>query len=413
MKYITRHLEQKIKEYINQFPVVVLTGARQAGKSTLLKHIFQAKGWEYVNFDQRGVLERVKSDPDLFVKDISSNIIIDEAQKAPELFHSIKWRIDEGLKYKIILSGSANFQLLHRVTETLAGRVGVLELFPLSLNEKYKHINILGLLFSSEDIEKISDKIKNCKSMKDEYIFQHILWGGYPRLLEYKNSEQKLNWFENYRTTYIERDLRDLTQVADISDFQRFYQMLAFQIGNILNLSNIANDIGITVPTCKKYLQILEASYQYFLLKPYHINIHKRLIKSPKVYSLDTGLCNFFLGNNSIKQLKESGKFGSIFENCIISELMKQNSLLPRRNNMYFWRTSNGAEIDLIIEKGQDLIPIEIKSNVKISDVSIRGLVDFMKLKITKRVLFGVVFYRGDKIFRLSDKILAIPVSYF
>lgn len=412
MKYIKRHLEEKIVKYVNQFPVIVVTGARQSGKSTLLNHLFKDKDWEYINFDQRGILERVKSDPDLFVKDISSNIIIDEAQKVPELFHSIKWRIDEGLKYKIILSGSANFQLLHKVTETLAGRAGVLELFPLTLNEKYRLKNILELFFSSRDIKKIVNKINDYKTIEDEFLFSHILWGGYPKPLQYKNKEQKLNWFENYRTTYIERDLRDLTQVADISDFQRFYQILAFQVGNILNLSNISNDIGVTVPTCKKYLQILEASYQYFLLKPYHLNIHKRLIKSPKIYTWDTGLCNFFLGNNSIKQLKESGKFGNIFENCVISEIMKQNSLLPYRCNTYFWRTSNGAEIDLIIERGLDLIPIEIKSNIKISDISIRGLIDFMKLKISKRILFGIVFYRGDKILRISDKILAIPVNY-
>ncbi|MBU1366466.1 MAG: ATP-binding protein, partial [Candidatus Omnitrophica bacterium] len=401
-----------LKKYVSQFPVVVLTGARQAGKSTLLKHLFKSGRWEYVNFDKRGVLEKVKSDPDLFVKDISSNIIIDEAQKAPEVFHSIKWRIDEGLKYKIILSGSANFQLLHKVTETLAGRAGILELFPFSVNEKYKGSNILELLFSSQSIKKIADRIRNYKRIKDEFILQHILWGGYPKVFEYRNTGLKLNWFENYRTTYIERDLRDLTQIANISDFQRFYQMLAFQIGSILNLSNIANDVGITVPTCKKYLQILEASYQYLLLKPYHLNVHKRLIKSPKVYVWDTGLCNFFLGYSSIKQLKESGRFGNIFENCIISEMTKQNNLLQKKSNMYFWRTSNGAEIDLIIERGEDVIPIEIKSNVRINNVSIRGLLDFLKLKTPKRILFGVVFYRGDRIFRLTEKILAIPVGY-
>ncbi|MBU1122673.1 MAG: ATP-binding protein [Candidatus Omnitrophica bacterium] len=412
MKYIHRQIEGKLKKYVEQFPVIVLTGARQAGKSTLLKQLFKGENWEYVNFDQRGILERVKADPDLFVKDISSNIIIDEAQKVPELFHSIKWRVDEGLKYKIILSGSANFQLLNKVTETLAGRAGVLDLFSFTLSEKHKGNNILELLFSSKDILKVADKIKTSRFIYDEEIFQHILWGGYPKLCEYKDIESRINWLENYRTTYIERDLRDLTQVADISDFQRFYQMLAFQVGNILNLSNLANDIGVTVPTCKKYSQILQASYQYFLLKPYHLNIRKRLIKSSKIYSWDMGLCNYFLGNTSIKELKESGKLGNIFENYVISEIEKQNSFLIRKSNMYFWRTANGAEVDLVIERGEDIIPIEIKSGVKISNNSIRGLSDFMKLKISKRILFGIVFYRGDKIYRLTDNILAVPIGY-
>ncbi|MBU1121444.1 MAG: ATP-binding protein [Candidatus Omnitrophica bacterium] len=412
MKYIHRQIEGKLKKYVEQFPVVVLTGARQAGKSTLLKQLFKGENWEYVSFDQRGILERVKADPDLFVRDISSNIIIDEAQKVPELFHSIKWRVDEGLKYKIILSGSANFQLLNKVTETLAGRAGVLDLFPFSISEKYDGNNILEILFSSKDILKAADKIKSSGFIYDEEIFHHVLWGGYPKLIEYKDSESRINWLENYRTTYIERDLRDLTQVANISDFQRFYQMLAFQVGNILNLSNLANDIGVTVPTCKKYFQILEASYQYFILKPYHLNIRKRLIKSPKIYSWDTGLCNYFLGNTSIKELKGKGTFGNIFENYVMSEIAKQNSFLVRKSNMYFWRTANGAEVDLIMERGEDIIPVEIKSSVKLSDNSLRGLFDFMKLKTTKRISLGIVFYRGDKIYRLTDNVLAVPIGY-
>ena len=412
MEYVRRHLEDKIKRYVRQFPVVVLTGARQAGKSTLLKHLFTRSGWEYVNLDQRGILEHIRQDPDLFVKDISSNVIIDEAQKAPELFHSIKWGVDEGARHKIILSGSANLQLLHKVTETLAGRAGVLELFPLSINEKYNRANILELLTSAGSIRALIDKLKGHRVIDDSNIFEHMLWGGYPKLLEYRASQLKLNWFENYRTVYIERDLRDLSQVADLSDFQRFYQILAFQCAGILNLSNIANDIGITVPTCKKYLQILEATYQYFLLKPYHLNIRKRLIKSPKLYIWDTGLANYFLENSTLKQLKSSGRLGSILENCVIAELLKQNSLMARKSNLYFWRTSNGAEVDLIIEKGQALIPVEIKSSANVSIGSIRGLVDFLKLEAAKHMPFGVVFYRGDKIFRLTEKILAVPVGY-
>ena len=412
MRYIHRYIESKIKEYVKQFPVVVLTGPRQAGKSTLLKYLFKGKDWEYVNLDQRGVLERVKDDPDLFVKDIRSNIVIDEAQKAPDIFHSIKWKVDEGMKHKVILSGSANFQLLHKVTETLAGRVGILELLPLGLVEKYKRPGILALLLNSSNIEGINKRIDKSSHIEDGDLHQHFLWGGYPKLLEYRANEFKLNWLENYRTSYIERDLRDLAQVAEISDFQRFYQMLAFQIGELLNLSNLANEIGISVPTCKKYFQILEASYQYFLLRPYHLNVRKRLIRSPKTYIWDTGICNYFLGNNSVRQLINSSKWGNMFENCVISEFMKQNTFLSKKADMYFWRTSNGAEVDLIIERGRVLIPVEIKSAMKISPVSIRGLLDFMKLNTNRQIPFGVVLYRGEKVFRLSESIVAIPDSY-
>lgn len=412
MRYIHRYLESKIKEYVKQFPVVALTGPRQAGKSTLLKHLFKGNDWEYVNLDQRGALERIKNDPDLFVKDIRSNVIIDEAQKAPDIFHSIKWKVDEGMKYKVVLSGSANFHLLHNVTETLAGRVGILELLPFSLVEKYRHPGILGLLLNSSSIEELEKKIDKSLYIKDSFLHQHFLWGGYPKLLEYRANKFKSNWLENYRTSYIERDLRDLAQVAEIGDFQRFYQMLAFQTGELLNLSNLANEIGVSVPTCKKYFQILESSYQYFLLRSFHLNVRKRLIKSPKVYIWDTGMCNYFLGNSSVKQLINSNKWGNMFENCVISEIMKQNTFLPKKANMYFWRTSNGAEVDLIIEWDKVLIPVEIKSSIKISPISIRGLVDFMKLHTNKQIPFGVVLYRGEKVFRLSEGIVAIPDSY-
>jgi len=411
MNYIPRQLEGKLGRYVKQFPVVVLTGARQSGKSTLLRHLFNGGRWQYLSLDQRGILGRINSDPDLFVKDILANIIIDEAQKAPGLFHSIKWRIDEGLKYKIILSGSANFQLLHKVTETLAGRAGVLELFPLSLGEKYRQKPFLEMLLSCQDINTLAKRIDGRKVISNEKILQHILWGGYPKVFGYKQKELKLNWFENYRTTYIERDLRDVAQVADLGDFQRFYQMLAFQTGGILNLSAIANELGISVPTCKKYLQILEASYQYFLLRPYHVNIHKRLVKSPKVYIGDTGLCNYFMGNTSLNELLSSGKMGGIFENSVISEIKKQNGLLVKRCDLYFWRTAHGSEVDLILEKEGKLIPAEIKSSINLSTSSFRGMLDFMRLKLPKRIPFGLVFYRGDKAFRLAEKILAVPAG--
>ena len=415
MTYLPRQLEGKIEKYVRQFPAVILTGARQTGKSTLLQHVFLKKDdWKYITLDQRGVLERIQSDPDLFIKDIDSNLIIDESQKAPNLFHSIKWKIDQGTKHKIILSGSANFHLMKSVTETLAGRAGVLELFPLSLSEKHKKPSfLLEILLAAKNPSQLIERIKDSPALPESAIVQHVLWGGYPKLLEYKNTEAKLNWFENYRTIYIERDLRDLAQVADMNDFQRFYQALAFQSGGILNLSSIANDLGISVPTCKKYLDILILSYQFFALPAYHLNVKKRLIKSPKIYITDTGLGNYLTENLAVGQkLKASAMFGRILENALIAEIMKHNTVVSQRCNLFFWRTSNGAEVDLIIEHGNELIPVEIKANVQISNLSIRGLIDFVKFKTAKMVRFGVVIYRGEEVVRLSERIVDIPMKY-
>ena len=412
MKYVTRYIEYKIKTYLKQFPVILLTGPRQSGKSTLLKHLFNTDKWSYISLDQRGTVERIKSDPDLFAKDIHSNIIVDEAQKIPDLFESIKWRVDKGMKHKVILSGSANFQLMQQVSESLAGRAGIIRLYPFTLSEKYNRHNILELILDASNIKELIKKLKMNKPLDDKTIFKNILWGGYPKLIEYKTNDLIINWFENYLTTYIERDLRDLAQVADLSDFQKFYKILSFQSGELTNLNSIANNIGVTVPTCKKYLQILEISYQYFRLNPYHINIRKRLIKTPKIYNWDTGILNFLIENESETQLLNSNKWGNILENFIITEIMKQNSFLKKKRNMYFWRTSNGAEIDLIIEHQDKLIPIEIKSGVKITNNNIRGLKDFIELKINKNIPFGIIFYRGEDICRYTENILLIPIGY-
>ncbi|MCK5594624.1 DUF4143 domain-containing protein, partial [bacterium] len=228
--------------------------------------------------------------------------------------------------------------------------------------------------------------------------------------LEYKSNEQKQNWLDNYITTYIEKDLRNLAQIGDIGDFQRFYKMLAFQSGNILNLSNISRDIGLSVPTCKKYLHILEASYQYTRLRPYHVNTRKRLIKSPKIYMLDTGLCNYLIGNDSLDKLKNAGSLGSILETWIISEFIKHNNIQRKKKNLYFWRTSNGAEVDLLIENDGKIIPIEIKNSSRIKVESIRGIKEFISMDID-RVPFGIVLYRGDEAYRISDKIWAVPIN--
>jgi len=412
MRYITRHIENKVRSYLKQFPVVIITGSRQVGKSTMLKHMFHNNEWKYVSLDLRSVVERINADPDLFVKDIDSNIIIDEAQKAPALFHSLKYLIDKGTPYKIILSGSANFMLLSNVTETLAGRAGILELYPFCIGEVHRKAgtSIITTIYQGKKPEDVSNA-KNISLLTDKQNLNNILFGGYPRLLQYKEVEPKLNWFENYITTYIERDLRNLANVGDISDFQRFYKILAFQTGNILNMSTIAGDIGISVPTCKKYLNILEASYQHTLLKPYHMNIRKRLVKSPKVYIVDTGLGNFFMGNDSLDRLKNTGSFGHIVETWVLGEFIKYNNILPRKRNLYYWRTSNGAEIDLIIENGANIIPVEIKTSVQIRRKTIRGLEEFMALKQKAIIPFGIVFYRGEDIYKISNNIWAIPIT--
>ena len=412
MRYKHRWCEKTFFLYLDQFPVVILTGPRQSGKSTLLKNLFSSQ-WNCYSLDQRGTLARIIDDPDLFVQDLRGDTIIDEAQKAPDLFHAIKYHIDNIGTIKFILSGSANFRLLKSVTETLAGRAGLIELFPFSLSETKEIPSnfFFHAIFEARNTEDLM-QWKPIHIPREEDIFDQIINGGYPKIWEYEEAEQKYIWFENYRSTYIERDLRDLAQLDNLHDFQKLYQLLAFQTANLLNLANIANDIGFSPQTAKKYLRILQSSYQYYLLYPYLENMRKRLIKTPKVYLMDTGIGNFFLENHNQEVLKKSGRFGNIFETWVIGEIVKQISLMIPKPNLYFWRTSNGAEVDLIMERGARLIPIEIKSNVKINPKSLLGIRNFIQMPRDQEIPFGVVIYRGNEIYRIKEKIIAVPLTY-
>jgi len=411
MKYKRREIENKIKQYLEIFPVVSLTGSRQSGKSTLLKNTF-TKGWKYYSLDEIGLHETILNDPDLFLSNQKSNFIIDEAQKLPQIFHAIKCVVDQGYPFKIILSGSANFLLLSQITESLAGRVGVIELYPFSYPEitQTPPSDFLTKLFKINNISVFPTEL-TVKPLED--LNSYIFYGGYPKIIELNSHQSKSIWFENYRTTYMEKDLRSLTQVANIRDFQRYYEMLAYQVGNLINFSNIARDLGISTNTSKKFFSILNSSYQYFAMQPFYVNINKRLIKTPKVYSYDTGLCNFFLKYRNNDELINSGKWGNIFENWVIVELMKQNTMLNENINFSFWRTFNGAEIDLILEYGQKIIPIEIKTTSNLRKESFKSLTIFMEdLEPTKKIPFGIILYTGERVYQVSNNIIALPIEY-
>lgn len=412
MSYIPRHIEPRLKELIKQFPVLTLTGPRQAGKSTLLEHLFAKEPWQYISLDQRSVLQRISKDPDLFIKDIHQHTVIDEAQKIPDLFHVVKWHADQKSPYKIVLSGSANFLLLKEITESLSGRTAITELYPLTFAERHKKKPILLSILNVSNTQELQAILKQQKPIADKDIIKHIFWGGFPKIHTLTQESARINWFESYLTSYIERDVRTLAQIADLNDFQKVYQLLTYQTGQILNLSNIANDSGLSVNTCKKYLNILISSYHHLLLPPFFVNIGKRLIKLPKIYTTDTGLANHLTQQESIDAMLSSGRWGYILETAIIGEFFKQNTLLSSKARFSFWRTSNGAEVDLIVEGNGSIIPIEIKNSNQINKQEIRGLRDFLTIKSSKKIPFGIILYRGTDIYHVDTNILAIPITY-
>lgn len=354
---IQRKLTEQIKNYLQKFPVLAITGPRQSGKTTLVRNLFP--DYTYVNLEEIDKRQFAIEDPRGFLSQFNGKLIVDEAQFAPELFSYIQVQSDSSGKMgEFILTGSQNFLLMERVTQSLAGRVAIFNLLP----------------FSYEEL---------IASNYDEANYQnYILKGFYPAIFDRKLEPQE--WYPNYISTYIERDVRHTLNVGNLLQFRQFMQICAGSVGQLINLSAMGNSIGVSNNTIKNWLSVLEASFVVFRLQPYPSNTKKRIIKSPKLYFYDTGVACELLGIQSVNQLDTHFAKGALFENFIIVELLK-NSLNRKANHKhYFWRDSNANEIDCIVDQGNRLIPLEIKSAQTINSSFFKGLDHFDSIFQTK-----------------------------
>ena len=332
---IQREITKKLIEISNYYSVITVTGPRQSGKTTLIKKVFEKL--PYISLENPDTKKRVEEDPRGFLNNYPKGLIIDEVQNIPELFSYIQGIVDENKDILFVLSGSQNFLLLDKITQTLAGRTSVLKLLPLSLGE-----------------------LKNSK-YSTKNVFQIIFNGTYPRIYD-KNIPPHV-FYPDYIQTYIQRDVRSIKNIGNLSVFSRFLTLCAGRIGQILNLDSLASDVGISTNTAKSWLSILEASYIVHLLNPHHKNFNKRLVKRPKLYFYDTGLACNLLRIYDLNQLDVHFAKGNLFENFIINNLLKSKFNNAAMSNLYFWRDNHGKEIDCIIEKANTLTPIEIKSS--------------------------------------------------
>ena len=334
-RMLQRQLEKKLKQLYRYFPVISLNGPRQSGKSTLLKNTFPKL--PYVNLENPDDLRIALQDPRRFLQNYPKGAIIDEAQNAPQIFSYIQGIVDSLPKIKFVLSGSQNFLMNQQISQTLAGRVGVLTLLPFSLTE-----------------------LKTAGLLKKE--FEHTAFTGfYPRIYDKKIPAGL--FYPSYFQTYVQRDVLQLIKVADISLFTKFIRLMAGRVGQLVNFSTLASDVGVAVNTIKAWVAVLEASYIIFLLKPHHQNFAKRLVQQPKIYFFDTGLLCYLLGIENSKQVDTHFARGQIFENLVLLDLLKNKLNSGQQGNLYFWRDKNGREIDCIIETAQKLSPVEIKSS--------------------------------------------------
>lgn len=362
MVYLHRILETTLTKYLDVFPIVGITGPRQSGKSTLLKHNL-LNHYRYVSFDDEEKILEFEDDPKGFMRHYANEVIFDEAQKVPKLFNAIKLAVDEDreAKGKFILTGSSQFSLLTKITESLAGRIGLLNLLP----------------FQYAEIPK---------DLRAESIYK----GSYPEIVKRHYSDSHI-WYSSYLTTYLEKDVRQISQIGNIRDFSRFVRLLAANTAQLLNLTRFANDIGVAVTTIKNWISILEASYVIFLLPPFYENYGKRLIKSPKVYFYDTGLVAYLTGISN-KELFEKGPMvGAIFENYVVSEIKKTIFHNNLNAEMYYLRTNHGIEIDLIVDHFTSKEMVEIKFNESFKPSMLKPMKEFLS-----PIDHGALIYTGN-----------------
>ena len=366
MHYLKRDIEPEARSLLASFPVLTITGPRQSGKTTLARHLYPKL--PYYNFENPDTRLFAVQDPRRFLADLPEGAILDEFQQVPEIVSYLQQVVDENRnKCRFILTGSNHFSMMERVSQSLAGRTGILKLLPFSLHELKKAAP-----------EKTDDLMYT---------------GFYPSI--YANNIEPLKFYRNYYETYLQKDVRQLLQVRDLHQFDRFIRLCAGRIGNILNLSSLANDTGLSVPTIRQWLSVLEASFILFLLPSFFDNISKRLIKSPKIYFYDPGLAGYLLGIANSEQMARDPLRGAIFENLVITEVIKYRYNRGEEPSAFFFRDSHHTEVDLILKTGHQLTAVEIKSSATYHPDFLKGLNYFDKL-FGERVSGLYLIYDGQ-----------------
>jgi predicted AAA+ superfamily ATPase len=385
------------------FPAVVLTGPRQSGKTTLLKHLFE-ESHRYVSIEPPDVRAVAIEDPRGFLEAYPPPVIFDEIQYAPDLLPYIKERIDahRDRRGEYLLTGSQNLLLHEGVTETLAGRAAILRLLPLSHREAggYPQKPLVWERAAQDD-ETRGPCFGN--------LWTTFLRGGYPELTAEPDLDRGL-WHASYVQTYLERDVRSLRQVGDLNLFQSFVQTLAVRSGQLLNLTDMARDLGLAVNTAKAWLSVLEATYQVIVLRPYFANVGKRLLKTPKIYFTDVGTLCYLAGLKDPGHAASGPMSGAILETAVVSEILKTYLHRGEDPRMRFWRTTAGTEVDLIVESEGQLIPIEVKLSATPKPAMTKGIKIFQK-DLGERAVKGFVIHPGDIRLPLAPQVLALPFA--
>lgn len=376
---IIRIAAKQVKELSESFKAIAIVGPRQSGKTTLARDVF--KGKQYVSFENPDNRRFMTEDPRGFLEIYQGGAIFDEAQRVPELFSYLQQILDENpARGQFILTGSNNFLLQENISQSLAGRIAYVYLLP----------------FSNKEAETLMRK----KQTLEDAIFK----GGYPAI--YDNNIAPSKWLPNYISTYVERDVRQIKNISDLATFEKVIKLCAGRVGQLLNMSSLAIEAGVDSKTIASWLSILQSSFIIYLLQPHHQNFNKRLVKMPKLYFYDTGLACSLLGITHVDQIPLHPLKGNLFENFAINELVKERFNHNEPNNLYFWRDSTGNELDIVIDKGTSLYPVEIKSGKTVTPDYFKNFDFWNKITGTTE---GTVIYGGDQIQKRSNGTTVLP----
>ena len=403
-KFIGRSLQPVVEKAFAQFPAVVVTGPRQSGKTTLLKHQFGGR-CIYMSMEPPDVRAAAIEDPRGFLETHPLPLILDEVQYAPGLLPYIKEKIDADRSRpgQFLLTGSQNLLLVEKITESLAGRAAMLRLLPLACREAEGR-PLSGLPWESLDADRGTNSATGAGN-----LWENLLRGYYPELVANPARDIDL-WHAGYVQTYLERDVRNIRQVGDLSQFQSFIRALAARSAQLLNLTDLSRDLGIAVNTAKSWLSVLEATYQVIVLRPYHANIGKRLVKSPKVYFTDTGTLCYLTGLRDPLHAAQGPMGGKIMETAVLSEIFKtlvHRGIEPR---IYFWRTAAGSEVDFLVESAGKLVPVEVKLS-STPQPAMASSIRVFQADLFRESTSGYVIHPGDIRLPLVPGITALPFS--
>jgi len=405
---IKRKCSQLIEEYLTYFPCVALIGARQSGKTTLLNNL--GKSWNYYDLEKTADYNLINDDPDLFFRMNPKDIAIDEAQLLPELFTALRVAIDSDRSSsgRFVLTGSSSPELLKSISESLAGRIGIIEVSPFSLDELTVSESPFHSLFIDPDnYKEITANLSGQSSIND--IHDYWFKGGYPEPWS-RNQERFTDiWMEQYIQTYVERDIARLFPSMNKPRFKRFTEMLAGLSGQVINYSEVARTLGVSQPTIRDYFSIAHGTFLWRQIPPYEKNVKKRIVKHPKGHIRDSGLLHHLLRLRDLRQLQSHPAMGFSWEAMVTEQILRGLNNSGIAHNYYFYRTASGAEVDLILEGKFGTIPIEIKYNQSVSPSKIRAIKDFVK---EHGLPFGIVIDNGESVRWITEEIVAIPFSF-